>query len=126
MNTSTKLFLFGLATILGFQGASYAVPITATITAGNRYAFYYGTDAGLTYVGRDELRDGWWLPETFVDIDIPAGQYLYVVAWSDNGAAQAWLGQFVSASSTISSDSSWEYILTNHDLGDGSPAPSPA
>src|SRR5262245_8683989 len=107
MNTSTKLFLFGLTAILGFQRSSYAVPFTATITADNHYAFYYGTDAGLTYVGRNELGDAgnpgaynWSLPETFADIDIPDGQYLYIVAWN-SGGPQAWLGQFVSANSTI-------------------------
>jgi len=110
--------LLGLVMVFGFIGNASAIPITATITADNHYALYYGTDANLTFVGNNELTStgspgqyNWTLPETW-NFNVSSGDYFYVVGWSDGSTAQAWLGEFVSASKTILSSTSWEYMMT--------------
>jgi hypothetical protein len=123
-------FSIGLMLVLCLVGNVQATPFTATITADNHYALYYGTDSSLTFVGRNELGSGgssgtynWSIPEVF-SFDLPANANIYVVGWSDNAVAQAWIGQFVSGSNIILSNTSWDYMLTNQDLGDSSPEPS--
>lgn len=112
--------------------SAFAVGVNATVTADNHYGLYYGSKDGtsMTFVGRNELDASgapgtfnWSEPENFA-FDVPDGQYIYVAGWSDNAFAQAWLGQFVTPTETIVSDTGWEVYLTFQDLGDGSPAPT--
>jgi hypothetical protein len=129
------LFL-GLILVFGVFSNAFAnfitigSPYTATVTADNHYAIFYGIDSSLTYVGRNEMGAGgspgaynWSVAETF-NFSVPDDQFIYVVGWSDNNVAQGWKGQFVTSSGTIYSDNSWQYLLTGNDLGDGSSAPS--
>ena len=131
--TAIVLFL-GLVLVFGVLGNADASLVTATVTADNHYAIFFGTDTSLTYVGRNEIGPGgdpvgtynWSAAETFAAFTVPNNEYIYVVAWSDNNVAQGWKGQFVSDAGTIYSDSSWQYLLSSTDLGDSSPAPSEA
>ncbi len=110
-----------------------ALSYTATITADNHYALYFGNETLVTFVGRNELGSGgspgtynWSLPEVW-KFDVDIGHYIYVAAWSDDRVAQGWIGQFVSSESTLFSNTSgWEVYLTNNNLNDGSPAPEVA
>ncbi len=130
--TAIILFL-GLGLVFGALGKAFATLVTATVTADNHYAIYYGTDANLTYVGTNESGStgnpgtyNWSNAETWT-FDVPVGQDIYVVGWSDNSTAQGWKGQFVTSYGTLYSDSSWQYLLsstTANDLGDGSSPPT--
>lgn len=118
MKKVAVVLLLGLFAVFGVIGNACAIPITATITADNHYALYYGTDTNLTFVGNNELTTygnpgqyNWTLPETW-NFNVSSGDYFYVVGWSDGSTAQAWLGQFVSANKTILSSTSWEYMKT--------------
>ncbi|OPY05630.1 MAG: hypothetical protein A4E66_02399 [Syntrophus sp. PtaB.Bin001] len=131
--TAIVLFL-GLCLVFGALGNAFATLVTATVTADNHYAIYYGTDTNLTYVGTNESGSAgssgtynWSAAETWPTFDVPVGQYIYVVGWSDNSVAQGWKGQFVTSYGTLYSDSSWEYLLSSttiNDLGDGSQPPT--
>lgn len=133
MNKTLMVLLIGLTLVLGVTGNAAAVSFTATVTADNHYALYYGTDTSLTFVGTNEPgysgapgTYNWSSAETWT-FDVPAGQSIYVVGWSDNSVAQGWKGQFVANGTAIYSDSSWQYLLSStptSDLGDGSTAPT--
>ncbi len=128
---TVMIFIF----ILGSVTRAYAINIEATITADNHYGLYFGAVNGsfATFVGRNELDSGgspgsynWSLAESFT-FDITAGDYIYVVAWSDDGTAQGLIGQFVipDVGTTILTNTlDWEVYLTFNDLDDGSPAPT--
>ncbi|MGP8106898.1 MAG: hypothetical protein ACLQLE_13545 [Desulfobaccales bacterium] len=105
-------------------------PITATLTADNDYILYYGTATGssLTQVGTGS---NWQSPGTY-NINVPAGDYLYVLAWNDlspqylpPGNPQAWVGQFngyLSGGGTLLSNlNQWQSIYTTS----GNPSVSP-
>jgi len=97
-----------------------AVEITATITADNYFALYVGDENGVTFIGSG---DDWSQPQTFT-FDADPKDYLYVAAWSDGRVAQGMLGEFVSDSDIIVTNTSdWKVYLTNHDLDGGDPAP---
>lgn len=113
-------------------GSASAVPVTATLTADNHYALYYGNadGSGMTFVGMNEIGAGgdpgefnWSLPETFTfetDAD-----YIYIVAWSDDVVAQGLIGQFNIASGLfVTGTNGWEVAIADEDLDDGSPAPA--
>jgi hypothetical protein len=124
------MFCLGVLFVVGLVGNVQANQYTATITADNHYALFYGTDTNLTFVGNNELgyngtpgQYNWSQPETWT-FNVLTKANIYVVAWSDNSVAQAWIGQFVSSNETILSDKSWDYMLTDTDLGDGSSVPS--
>ncbi len=125
------LFLAISACFLLLASAAGAITFDATVTADNHYAIYTGNESGVTFVGQNETgysgnpgAYNWSLPESF-SFDVDAGDYIYVAAWSDDSVAQGWIGQFISADSTILSNTSdWEVYLTNNDLDDGSPAPT--
>lgn len=112
---------------------AHALPITATITADNHYALYYGNETGsdITFVGKNEAgisgspgSYNWSLPETF-SFNADVGEYLYVAAWSDDRVAQGWIGQFVTDTYEILSNTSdWEVFLTFEDLDNDAPAPT--
>ncbi|MEE4240960.1 MAG: PEP-CTERM sorting domain-containing protein [Desulfopila sp.] len=125
------LFLASVFT-LAFAVSAQAVPVTATITADNFYALYYGNESGVTYVGRNETGSAgspgtynWSSPETW-NFDLSAGDYIYVAGWSDGNVAQAWIGEFdVGGQSLLTNDLDWEVYLTNQGLN-GSETPTEA
>ncbi len=86
--TAIVLFL-GLCFVFGALGKAFATLVTATVTADNHYAIYYGTDNSLTYVGTNVSGSAgstgtynWSAAETW-SFNVPVGQYIYVVGWSD-------------------------------------------
>jgi hypothetical protein len=112
-----------------------AETFTATLTADNHYALYYGDGLGnVTFVGRNEVGAGgssgtynWSLPESY-SFDVAPGQYLYVAGWGDGSVAQGWIGQFVSSSRTVLTDTThWQVYLASvtPTPNDYSPAPTP-
>ncbi len=110
--------------IFGVSSSALALNYTATLTADNHYALYYGDESGVSFVGRNEMgfrgdpgRYNWSGAETY-SFDIDAKDYIYVAAWSDDAVAQGWIGQFVSGTNTILSDTSWEVFLTTNNLDD--------
>lgn len=129
--TTIMMFIF----ILGSVTTAYAVAIEATITADNHYALYFGATNGsfVTFVGRNELGSGgspgsynWSLPESFT-FDMPVGDCIYIVTWSDDATAQGLIGQFVipdSGETILTNTVDWEVYLTFNDLDDGSEAPT--
>ena len=118
----------------GFCSSALALNYSATLTADNHYALYYGDESGVSFVGRNELGSAgapgtynWSMAETWQLVDVDVKDYIYVAAWSDDAVAQGWIGQFVSGADTILSDTSWEvFLTTGNNLGDNSPAPSEA
>ncbi len=119
-------FIVGLA-LLGMIGTANATPITmtATITADNHYALYSGNQAGddVRFVGRNEFGNigsaggsNWTNPEDFT-FSVESDGYIYVAAWGDGIAAQGWIGQFLTGTGSIlTNTASWEVFLTNIDL----------
>jgi hypothetical protein len=128
--------LVAVSLILTAITTAGAETFTATLTADNHYALYYGDGLGnVTYVGRNEVgavgKPGtynWSLPETWSFAANP-GQYIYVAAWSDGGTAQGWIGQFVvSSSNTVLTDTThWQVYLASvtSTPNDDSLAPTP-
>lgn len=122
-------FFLVLSFVFGLLGNAFAISVTATVTADNHYAIFFGTDTSLTYVGTNESGSSgapgtynWSNAENW-KFDVPAGQYIYVVGWSDDSVAQGWKGEFVTSNGTIFSDSSWQYLLSSNNLDDGSAPP---
>ncbi len=100
-----------------------AASITATITADNHYGLYYGAanGTGLTLVGRNEFGDdgspgnyNWSLPETWT-VNVPAGSRLFVLAWTDDGGPQSWIGEFTLPGNKklYSNLTDWQYMVAN-------------
>jgi hypothetical protein len=126
MKKTVAGLFWGLILAFGVFSNAFAITgnqYTATVTADNHYAIFYGIDSSLNYVGMNEPGAGgtpgtynWSIAETWNFI-VPDNQYIYVVGWSDGSVAQGWKGQFVTNSRTIYSDSSWEYLLTGINLG---------
>src|SRR5579862_2644107 len=94
--------IFAAAALFASATPSFATPVTvnATVTADNHYALFYGIGNNLNFVGRNELGgDGnpgtynWSLPEQF-SFTADTGEYLYIIAWSDDSVAQGLIGQF--------------------------------
>ena len=118
------LFVAILSYIL-LTGSANALTFNTTLTADNHYALYFGDETGVTFVGRNESGPcsssgtfNWSEPESFL-FDMDSGDYIYLVAWSDDCDVQGWIGQFLFGSSTLLSNiSDWEVYLTNSDLGD--------
>jgi len=125
-------------------GAAMALPLTlnTTLTADNYYAVYFGGPNGEGM--RQAMADGqavrnetgrfgnpgrfnWSLPETW-SLGYAAGEWLYIVAWSDDRVAQGWIGEFQTATESFRTGlgQGWEYILGNENLGDDDPAPDAA
>ena len=125
-----------LGSLLRTTVVAQSITVKATLTADNHYALYFGTPAGVTFVGRNELGTdsipyseqypyNWSLPEIFEFVAPPTG-YLYIVAWSDHGGAQGLLGQVVLNGRTVltSKAPEWEVSFTGINLDDFSPAPT--
>ena len=128
-NTMKKLtILLSIASLVFLiTGTAGAIPITATLTADNHYALYFGNEQGITSVGANESDwDGnpgtynWSEAETFDVFDVALGDYIYVAAWSDGLVAQGLIGQFdFGCGSILTNTSDWEVSLTYYDLDDG-------
>lgn len=116
-----KKVLAAAVVLLLLAVPAFAATLTAHITADNHYGLYYGDAAGsnLTLIGRNESGEGgnpgnynWSLPETWT-ADVPAGQFLYVVAW-DTGSQQMWIGDFTIGNTTIvSNTANWLYKIAS-------------
>jgi hypothetical protein len=92
--------------------------ITGKIAVDNSFALYTGNADGsnLTYIGRNTAH--WDVTHTF-NFSLDAGQYIYVAAWSDDAAAQGFIGQFdIDGTSTLLTNNTWEAHLTNIDIDD--------
>ena len=83
--------------------------INSTLTVDNYYKLYYGNSNKIHYVGGDT---SWGIAEIF-KFSSMITDYIYVVAWSDHGVAQGFLGQFSNGDKTIfTSDSNWQVYAT--------------
>lgn len=100
-------------------GSAAALGITATFTADNHYALYHGQadGSGLAYVGRNELGTegnpgpyNFSLPETW-NVELAAGDHVYVVAWDDGGAKMLLGGISWSGGQIVTRLDGWEYFL---------------
>jgi hypothetical protein len=108
-------FVFGVITVAGAES------FTATLTADNHYALYFGNEGAVTFVGRNEEGPydiagsasgyNWTNPETW-SFDVTPGDYIYVAGWSDHSVAQGWIGQFVSSRTILTNTSDWQVYLT--------------
>ncbi|MBU1195557.1 MAG: PEP-CTERM sorting domain-containing protein [Proteobacteria bacterium] len=117
------------------SSTTFALTIDATVTADNHYGLYFGSGDGssITFVGRNETATGgsagtynWSVAEIY-NFNANEGDYIYIAAWSDDSVAQGWIGQFLTGTSSILSNTSeWEVALTFQDLGTNSPAPTEA
>ncbi len=125
MLTASACFL----TIFSDLRNADALVVRATLTADNHYALYVGNQNGVRLIGANESgeRDSngnlnWKVPEKFT-FDMMPEEWLYVAAW-DDGVYKGLLGQFVTDSGTLLTDSSdWEVYLTHKNLGGNVPAP---
>jgi hypothetical protein len=138
MKTQIKrvmLYCVLLLLFVAFEAQATSITFDATITADNHYAIYTGSKSSITtYWGMNELGGmgspglyNWSFPETWEDIVLDLGDYLYVVAWSDDNIAQGWIGEFVSNSRAILSNTvDWEVYLSGIDLDDWAEAPKEA
>lgn len=125
------LSLFAAALIAESARAA-SINVNATLTVDNHYGLYSGRGTSLRFHGRNEMGAGgapglynWSLPETF-GFNITEGDYLYVVAWSDDDVAQGFIGQFsLSDGRTIYTDTqSWEVALGTLNLNDNDNIPA--
>jgi hypothetical protein len=92
--------------------------ITGKIAVDNSFALYTGNADGsnLTYIGRNTAH--WDVTHTF-NFSLEAGQFIYVAAWSDDAAAQGFLGEFtIDGTSTLLTNTTWEAHKTNLDIDD--------
>lgn len=117
MFSRSALLSLAAACAFGALPASASL-ITGKIAVDNSFALYTGNADGsnLTYVGRNT--DHWYTTHTF-NFSLEAGQYIYVAAWSDDAAAQGFIGEFtIDGSATLLTGASWEAHLTNIDIDD--------
>jgi uncharacterized protein (TIGR03382 family) len=110
--------------------AAAGADTTATVTADNHYALFTSTSGAFSYHGGNELGSGgtpgsynWSIAETFT---LPAADYLYIAAWSDDQVAQGVLAQlhFDTMGDVLSGDPRWQVMGTNINRGDGDAHPS--
>jgi len=125
------VFLSLLLGMVLYANVAGAVSFNATVTADNHYAIYVGDESGVTFIGGNELgyygSDGgfnWTDPENF-SFNVDAGDYIYIAGWSDDHVAQGWIGQFVTSTYTLLSNTTdWEVYLTFQDLDDNDSPPT--
>ena len=126
----TLVFLLVVSIFFVMSGSALAISFDATITADNHYALFYGSESGVSSVGHNELGASgnpgiynWSEAETWT-FNADLGDYIYVAVWSDDAVAQGLIGEFVSDTYSIFTNTSdWEVYVTGQDR-DGSPAPS--
>lgn len=97
--------------------AAQAETVTARIVADDHFAVYIGDAAGtsLTLVG-DSGSNLWFSQGTPFSFNVEAGDYIYVAAWDSPsyGAPHMWIGEFTTASTTLTSNlSDWTTKFDN-------------
>jgi hypothetical protein len=105
-----------------------ALEVRATLTADNHYSLYVGNQNGVRLIGANESgqydsngKFNWAVPETF-RFDMNPEEWLYVAAW-DNGLQKGLIGQFVTDSGTLLTDTSdWQVSLTRKNLDGNVPS----
>lgn len=116
-------FICAFVSLLLGVPTSGAATLTATLTADNHYALYFGTDSNLTFVGRNEKGPAgspgtynWSLPETFGGLQLSESDRFYVAIWDENivNGSQALLGQFTTddGGTLLTNASEWGYYIT--------------
>jgi hypothetical protein len=113
--------------------AQTVADVDVTITADNAYGFGYGPSTGITsYFGgvfnstAGDIFNCSTGPETYVVSGGSVGDFLYIVAWSDDGVTQGVLGQFKASGGgpvIYTGQGSWEVYATGIDF-DGSGGPT--
>ncbi len=133
----SKLFgcFITFVALLSMLGAANALQFKATITADNHYALYYGDGSGtlgsVSFVGRNEKgwsgdpgKYNWSIAEQYT-FDVDVDDYIYVAAWSDGKVAQGWIGEFLSNTRDILTNTlDWEFYSTGIPLGSNYDAPT--
>jgi len=103
------LFVFFSILFLGHAVNVHAAEVTATVTADNYYALFYGNEDGstLSLLG-SSLNVDWKYPDTYA-FDIDENDYIYAAVWSDGAVAQGFIGQFVTeAGIMLTNTVTWE------------------
>lgn len=100
---------------------SSSMPYTLTghFTCDNCYAVYTGTANEVTVKHKEEtntLASQIWQGES-VTFQVSDGDYLYLIAWSDDTTMQGLIGSFTVNGETIhTGDEGWEVLATGHNL----------
>ena len=127
LGTMAVFLLMAAGLLLTAVAPASAATVTATITADNHYALYYGDANGnnLTLVGRNEDsvsgspgQYNWSLPETWA-----TNMTIFVLAW-DDGGPQSWIGDFTLPGNQklYSNLTEWQYIVASGPNPGGPPA----
>lgn len=124
-NPSIMIALIAAALVAPLAGAAI---VNTTITADNHYALYADGPGGIVLIGGNELGSGgspgiynWSLPESF---SFETLNHVYIAVWSDDAVAQGLLADMASGDVNISTGvAGWEVMMTDQNLGDGSPRP---
>jgi hypothetical protein len=113
------------------SGWAGTVSVTAKFNVDNYFALYAGNADNLRLIGARDVNSLSANPiASPYNFDVAPGDYIYLAAWSDNGCAQGFLGEFVyetgDKTGHILTDtvSGWEVYLTHHDLDEEDTAPS--
>jgi hypothetical protein len=112
--------------------ASAQTLINATVTADNAYRLAYGTASSVTNFFADvenitaaQIFTCGSGPELYPNIPYVAGDYLYIVAYSDKAATQGVLAQFVAGTRTsFTGATAWQVYATGVNFNPGSGGPS--
>ena len=104
--------------------SSQAINLQVNVTCDNVYAIYYGSPTTAnTAVGYD---NDWPTTESY-SFNLPASDYIYVAAWTDDAVAQGFLAQFNNLDDNTkfySSDSQWQVTATGLNKGTSDPQPT--
>lgn len=105
--------------------------ITGHFTCDNSYAVYLGKqtsvttkvlpadpDTGITNTLASEIFQG-----DDVTFTAETGDWFYVIAWSDNGGKQGFIGEFSGNKTILTGDSAWEVYGTGKDYGNNQAPP---
>lgn len=130
--------LLCVGSLCGSPMADAAI-ITATVTADNHYALYYGTESNLTFVGRNEKGGSgnpgsynWSLPETFGALVLAEDNRFFIAQWdespNESSLTQALLGQFVTTDGRYlaTNNTEWGYFEAAPNPGTDGDAPDAA
>lgn len=105
-----------------------AATVTATVTADDHYALFYGTETNLTFVGRNEygsvgnpatgqyINFSWSLPETYAGLGLAENDRFYIAYWDESPTSgpTALLGQFTTSDggTLLTNIAEWGYFTT--------------